>query len=115
MNQYAARDAKQADAERNRLWPQFVERARQADKRVDNGRPECKETLRETRRDWVEFRDLNNASGNCNKGCRVKAGKSSRLSLSKVDAQATRKHICQETPPESFRLNCLRPSPECIF
>jgi uncharacterized protein YecT (DUF1311 family) len=61
MNQYAARDAKQADAERNRLWPQFVERARQADKRVDNGRPECKETLRETRRDWVEFRDLNNA------------------------------------------------------
>jgi uncharacterized protein YecT (DUF1311 family) len=60
MNQCAARDFAQADAELNRLWREVIAAARANDREVNrefDQQPTHEETLRRAQRAWVTFRD----------------------------------------------------------
>ena len=60
MNQCAARDFEQADAELNRIWPGLIVQARESDvdlKGLPDNRPGYELTLRAAQRAWITFRD----------------------------------------------------------
>ena len=60
MNECAARDFQRADAELNRIWPQLLANAREADRDINrefDDRPAGEQVLREAQRAWIIFRD----------------------------------------------------------
>jgi uncharacterized protein YecT (DUF1311 family) len=56
MNECAARAARDADADLNRLWPQIVRQMQAAD-REGNSNGEGERRLRAAQRAWIAFRD----------------------------------------------------------
>jgi uncharacterized protein YecT (DUF1311 family) len=96
MNHCAVISFKRADAELNRIWPQLLADAREADADINrefDDRPTGEQVLREAQRAWIKFRDQHCAY----EGYEARGGSMETMLYEGCRAELTRQRVQQLT------------------